>query len=148
MPGYKSSPQVSLLESTSFSHPQARARTTQSTSESFYARDRPELRRLGRPLISRYSPSPPSLLLDLEPPDLTDPFPSFSRSYCSSKRANQAPPEAPPPCLLVTGEPGHPGDQLHLHPNGGSSLCTMVPPTHPPVPYITAGELAVASGQR
>ena len=146
--GYISPPRAVPVASASSSHPQERTRTTQSTPESFYARDRPELRRLGRPLISRYSPSPPSLLLDLEPPDLTDPFPSFSRSYCSSERANQAPPEAPPPCLLVAGEPGHPGDQLWHHPNDDTTRSPAVPLAHPAVPENVAGELALLSDPR
>ena len=44
--GYISPPRAVLVASASSSHPQERARTTQSTPESFYARDRPELRRL------------------------------------------------------------------------------------------------------
>ena len=119
--GYISPPRAVPVASASSSHPQERARTTQSTPESFYARDRPELRRLGRPLISWYSPSLPPILLDLEPPDLTDPFPSFSRSDCSSERANQAPPEALPPASSSPANPCTPA-------TASTSTRTATPP--------------------
>ena len=44
------------------------------------------------------------LSLNLEPPHSTDPFPPVSPLYSYWKWSEPPPPEAPPSCLLVTGE--------------------------------------------
>ena len=57
-------------------------------------------------------------------------------------------PEAPPPRDLVAGEPGHPGDRNHLHPNGDTTLSPSLPLSKLAVPRIIAGELAALSEPR
>nr|XP_020189452.1 uncharacterized protein LOC109775096 [Aegilops tauschii subsp. strangulata] len=101
-----------------------------------------ELRRLGSSAFARYRPPPPPFSVDLEPPSTPDHFPFLPRFFCSRKRPDPSTPEAPPPRDLVAGEPGHPSDRNHLHPNGDSTLSLAVPSPDLAVPCIDAGELA------
>ena len=50
--------------------------------------------------------------------------------------------------FLVAGEPLHPGDHLHLHPNGDFALSTPVPSDRLAVDHSSAGELAALSDPR
>nr|XP_020169326.1 proteoglycan 4-like [Aegilops tauschii subsp. strangulata] len=100
-----------------------------------------ELRRLGSSAFAWYRAPPPPFSLDLEPPSTPDHFPFLPRFFCSRKRPEPSTPEGPPPRDLLAGEPGHPGDRNHLHPNGDSTLSPAVPSPDLAVPCIDAGEL-------
>ena len=104
-----------------------------------------EFRRFGSPEFARYMPSLAPFPLDLEPLQLSDPFPLVSPLCSCRKRPEPSTPKAPPPRDLVTGEPGHPGDRFHLHPNGDTMLSPPLPLSKLAVPCIVAGELAALS---
>ena len=118
--------------------------TLSSTPERPSARDRPELRRVGPPAISRYRPPLPLLPLVSEPPHLTDPFPSLSPSICSRKRPRPPSSDEPPPSHLVAGEPGLPAVPRYHHYNRNTPLSPSLASVDVAVAGIVAGELAAA----
>nr|XP_020147921.1 extensin-like [Aegilops tauschii subsp. strangulata] len=78
------------------------------------------------------SPEPPELEIELELRRFGSP------EFATRKRPEPPPPEAPPLRDLIAGELGHPGDQLHLHPNGDTTLSPTAPWPDLVVPCIVA----------